>query len=232
MIGTIRLSIFFLCIFCIPHTSYSAYKRYIQKKSQQEYAPPMHDLDLQNLYTNIIENKIDIYRGGNWYSPLIQALDTHKRDVALYLLYFGANPRCIYKGITPLRWAIDHDDYELVYHLLKSNAPFGTAEIKYAKQASQNKDIPALLSYVLDCRRKGKRRLARRDKYGLAPIHYAAYQANKPQFDALILSDISANMLDAQNKTPLYYAQYSNNASFTKYIIKQHDSRESPKITT
>lgn len=216
--------LFFIITLFIPFENNGYYKRFNQIKKSKE--KPIVELNIETLYTDIIGKKIDIYRGGTWYSPLIQALDTNNRQAAICLLHFGANPCCKYKNITPLKWAIEHNDYELAYLLLKSDARFSTSEVEYAKQFNKNKDIVSLLSYVLECRSKGKRALSRRDKYGLARIHYAAYQANKPLFDALILSDVSISLLDQQNNKPLYYAQLSNNVSFIEYIKKQYHADE------
>jgi ankyrin repeat protein len=156
-----------------------------------------------------------------YHTALSQALADNNTDKAMLLILSGAKVNTMDRnGMTPIKWAILYNDYQLVMHLIRSGAKIHPSLIAYARTLNHS-DISSLLSLYKTIK-NNKHRYIKYDKKGLNALHHAVLRDNAIEIDALLLVGISINTQTTQGKTGLHLAVEYNKETMVTKLLSQH----------
>ena len=158
-------------------------------------------------------------KGRDKRTPLYDALVKGNRDKAMTLILSGAEVNTRHKdGYSPLKWAIEHDDYELVFYLIQAGAKVHPKMVAFA-QKQRHQAITTLLSQYRKAKDKSYA-LNKLDKHGLSPMHYAVLENDPIKFDALVLAHGQINLKNSLGQTPLHIAVENNLPNIVQKLLE------------
>jgi len=156
---------------------------------------------------------------GDRATPLYNALVTGNREKAITLILSGASVNTRHhNGQTPLEWAIAHNDYELIFYLIRAGAKVRPKHVVLAK--SKNYESVATLLSEFQEAKAMRYALNKLDKFGLSPMHYAILENNPIKLDALVLAQGQINLQNSLGQTPLHIAVERNLPTMVEKLLQ------------
>ncbi len=158
-------------------------------------------------------------KGNDKRTPLYDALVAGNRDKAMTLILLGAEVNTHHKdGYTPLKWAIEHNDYELTFHLIQAGAKVHPKMVEFAQKHGYQ-SIATLLSQYRKAKDKSYA-LNKFDKHDFSPMHYAVLKNDPIKLDALVLARGKINLKNSLGQTPLHIAVENNLPSMVQKLLE------------
>ncbi|MGG1660899.1 ankyrin repeat domain-containing protein [Brevibacillus sp. NRS-1366] len=148
-------------------------------------------------------------------TPLMEALDYDNYEIARLLLQHRADPNKRAKYSTPIEYAVQQNDADLLKLLLDHGATVHEENASILIDAVEEEDID-MVKVILE----SKGNPNGKDTYGNTALHLAVERDNEEIVRALLQAGANPNMTDNYEKTPLGVAIDYASEELVKILLK------------